>query len=123
MCHPLQLEMAFLITCFEGVSGICSFMMKIHENPKEPCASDYEKKSITCDMATVISTQCPNFEEVSQWSALLMAQVASQQSQQTLVHCTARSNTFIFRNFKSSNFKTQDFSHAEIRIPHNLVCC
>lgn len=41
---------------------------------------------------------CPNFEEVSQWSNLLMAQVsvASQQSQQTLVHCTLYSKVKTF---------------------------
>ncbi len=62
-------------------------------------ASDYERECKTCNMATMISTKCTNLFGDSQWSALLMAHMASQQPPQTplAVQCTPMSKLSLWK--------------------------
>lgn len=109
---------------FEGVSGIWSF--KFYDvNLK---ASNYEKKSKTCD---IWLPWCPrNMSKF--WGSQPMVQFIDGTSlsgfsaistNTCTLYTVQQGQNFHRGNFKSSNFKTQEITHAEIRIPHNLVCC
>ena len=78
-------------------------------------------------VATMISTKCINLFGDSQWSALLIAHMASQQRQQTplSVHCTPMSKRSLWK-FRVVQLQRPRHENTQIlreSMLHNLVCC